>query len=256
MKHASRWLAAFAVCVGGAAQASTIGVQGAPELSIYWNNGIGGPDRLVTTTPVVFDVDEQTGDFSTGSQSYSWTWRNPQTGLFETDTITLNFAGGNFDPVVVLAVGFVDVGAPSVFTFGVSAPLAVAGPVSYKLDLSGSFSDGASDGGSMGLGMAPPAPDIMDGQLDFVSVAGIGTPLAGFTPGGNSTFSFPSVLGSTTCGAGCTDFGLLLSAKGSGGGDGMSFTGRFEITPVPVPTAIWLLGSALGVLGYLRRRSA
>jgi hypothetical protein len=47
-----------------------------------------------------------------------------------------------------------------------------------------------------------------------------------------------------------------LAFTGSGSFDAYSFTGRFEITEVvPVPAAVWLFGSAIGALGYLRRRA-
>ena len=144
---------------------------------------------------------------------------------------------------------------PSVYTFAISSPLApaITGPANYKLDLSGSFADGASDGGSMGLGTA--TYGIMDGQLDLASFAGIGSAIASFPAGGSTPFSFTSVTGTVNCSVPCNDFGLLLSAKGSGGGDAMSFTGRLEITPVPAPGALWLMGTAFGLLGrYLRRR--
>ena len=43
---------------------------------------------------------------------------------------------------------------------------------------------------------------------------------------------------------------------GSGDNDAMSFTGRLELNQVPVPGAIWLLGSAVGLLRLVRRSAA
>lgn len=36
---------------------------------------------------------------------------------------------------------------------------------------------------------------------------------------------------------------------------GISALYTFNLTPVPVPGAVWMLGSAVGLLGWLRRRS-
>jgi uncharacterized membrane protein len=42
---------------------------------------------------------------------------------------------------------------------------------------------------------------------------------------------------------------------GSGHRDGYG-TRAFLLTPVPIPNALWLFGSALGVMGWMRRREA
>ena len=38
--------------------------------------------------------------------------------------------------------------------------------------------------------------------------------------------------------------------------DGTDYLHTFELTAIPVPAAVWLFGSALGLLGWARRRSA
>ncbi len=38
-------------------------------------------------------------------------------------------------------------------------------------------------------------------------------------------------------------------------GDSITVHTRFELTPVPVPAAVWLFGSALGLLGWMRRKA-
>jgi len=50
-----------------------------------------------------------------------------------------------------------------------------------------------------------------------------------------------------------TDIGNTLSFDLSAG-DSVTVHTRFEVTPVPVPATAWLFGSALGLLGWLRRK--
>lgn len=54
---------------------------------------------------------------------------------------------------------------------------------------------------------------------------------------------------------GCTSFQAAVRFLASGGGDAFSFSGTYEILPVPVPAAVWLFGSAVGLLGWMRRRA-
>ncbi len=52
-----------------------------------------------------------------------------------------------------------------------------------------------------------------------------------------------------------TNIGNTLSFDLSAG-DSVTVHTRFEVAPVPVPAAAWLFGSALGLLGWLRRKTA
>ena len=57
----------------------------------------------------------------------------------------------------------------------------------------------------------------------------------------------------------CTDSeSVYISLKNSFGGDfeGSFNTGGFAITTVPLPAGVWLFGSALGLLAWLRRRTS
>ena len=153
----------------------------------------------------------------------------------------------------------VDFGAASSFYFVVSSPLAptLYGMQDYDLRLSGSFADGGTNGGSVGLGTGTvlPIANLLNGTLNGTSIAGTGVPI-GF-PGLTGLYGTYVNTGTYDCGVGgCTTFGMKLSWLGSGGNDALSFTGRFEVTPVPVPAAVWLFGSAIGLLGHLRRRTS
>ncbi len=139
-----------------------------------------------------------------------------------------------------------------------SVPIApVAGLVSYTLDLAGSFSNGSpNDGGSLSMA-APNTLGVLEGRFNgTTSIDGIGGPAA-FPAFVSSTYGPFASAGTYDCSllGACTSMQARLSFLGSGGTDAFSFTGRFEITPVPVPAALWLSGSALGLLGWMRRRA-
>lgn len=72
-----------------------------------------------------------------------------------------------------------------------------------------------------------------------------------------------------TCGAGCSGETVILAntvlAPGTyvlelrgivGGSVSGSYGGALNLTPVPVPAAVWLFGSALGMIAVMRRRAA
>jgi hypothetical protein len=163
-----------------------------------------------------------------------------------------------FDPVITSAIGFVDYGAPSSISLSVAAPLAppITTVATGSLSISGSFADGAADGGS-----ATPFGTSLIAQA---TIEGIGVADAGPA----AVFSSPAdVYGPhtvnykfdcTALGDGqCDSFDLQVSFTGSGGDDAISFTARHEINPIPVPAAVWLFGSGLlGMVGIARRKKA
>lgn len=251
-RQLQKLLAVALVCAAPASFASTIGVTGAPSLEIFWRNPaiVGAPTQFVGEVPLTVDAD---GNIAGDTQSFSWTWSG------EEDTITVSYAGGNLDPFLNFSFGVVDSGSASIFTFVYSSPVApmLMGAVNYTVDLAGSFSNGSpNNGGSLGMA-APNTINVLEALLDGNLVDGAGGG-ASFGAGGSSIYGPFAAAGTFDCSAigGCTNMSTRLSFIGSGGDDAYSFTGRFEITPVPVPTAVWLLGSAIGVLGWVRRRSA
>lgn len=249
--------------------ASTIGVQGSPVLDIYWQNGAQtNPVKYVGQ--VQFEVDEETGDFTVSGSTpgvgatcaepdpngnIAFCWGTDQ------DRITINpyAAGGNLDPYFTFASGVVDFGAASVFSFVFSSPIAptITGLANYDLSIGGSFS---STSGSPGGSVAIAAPNTIGIAEGFVNgstlIAGVG-PGASFGGPGTVTYGGYSTSGTYDCSlvGGCTSFQAVVTFLASGGGDAFSFSGTYEILPVPVPAAVWLLGSALGILGMVRRRA-
>lgn len=248
-------MAAAAVCGAPVALGSTLGVQGSPTLDIFWQNGTvpGAPVRSVGS--VALTVDEDGNIYTEQSQEFTW-----GTGD-QLDTITVSLATGNFDPFLNFAVGVVDAGAASIFTFVYSSPVAptIAGLANYTLDLAGSFSNGLpSNGGSLATAL-PNTTGVLEALLNGTVMSATGTG-ASFPSGGSSTYGPFAASGTFDCATigGCNTMGMRLSFLGSGGSDAFSMTGRFEITEalVPVPAAAWLFASGLGVMGWLRRKAA
>jgi hypothetical protein len=161
-----------------------------------------------------------------------------------------------FDPVITTAIGVVDFGAASSFAVAVAAPLAppIALPVVGSLSLSGSFADGAADGGSatpfLTAGIAQ-ATIEGGGVADAGPAVVFATPIDVYAP-----ITVPYSFDCTTLGDGqCDSFDLLVSFTGSGGSDAISFTARHQVDPVPEPATFVLVG--LGLLGtacVVRRR--
>lgn len=257
-QHGLMALTTLAVIMGtlAATDATAAAIAGPLQnasITIGWKTATGVVrDPSIKTTVA---VNAETGDFEyTGTTT---NWSTPVSGVF--DQITIDYFDGNVDPVINLGVTFKDNGAPSIFSASTNAPLAptLYGLVSYRLDLTGSFADGSpANGGTI----APVTPKlkIMNATLNGTEIAGTGLGVTFASPSdvyGN--LGIYTLFGTYDCGvAGCTDFGINLDVLGPGGGDVFGFTSRFEVFPVPVPAAVWLLGSALfGLAGIARRRA-
>jgi hypothetical protein len=228
------------------ALAAPITVNGTPTLDIYWSRADGSNLSLVGSIDLGLNGTEIVGE------SQQWSWGNTNV-----DVINLQFVSGDVDPILVFGISVLDSGPASIFTFAFNSPLApsLTGSVNYDLRLSGSFADGGTNGGSVGVG-SNSSGFLLDGLLDSAVFA---------STGGGAIFASPSATygpsintGSVNCGAGCNTFGMTLSFLGSGSGDVHTFSGRLELNQavVPVPGAVWLLGSALGVFGWMRRRAS
>jgi hypothetical protein len=113
--------------------------------------------------------------------------------------------------------------------------------------------DGVTDGTAFYL---PGDGSLTPTQVDGLFVGGIGLSLV-FNP---SALSDASLGGSSN--ASSADFNglqqsllLFLSTEVDGGGD-VAFLGAetTSYSVIPVPSAVWLFGSAIGLLGWVRRR--
>jgi hypothetical protein len=160
-----------------------------------------------------------------------------------------------FDPVLTLSVAATDFGAPSTFGFAIISPLSppITTPAIGRLDIAGSFADGADDGGSA----TPANLQIAKALINGTGVASLG-PAATFNPfvdvygPFSGTYNFDCTL---LPGGQCDSFGLEIGFTGSGDGDSYSFSARHEVNPVPEPATLLLLGSGIiGLAGFSRKK--
>lgn len=194
------------------------------------------------------------------------------------------------DPVLNYAFNVQDIGAPSNFSFGISAAIApaISGPVTERVEFAGSITDGGTDGA--GISARPnnnavfPANVKFDADgIDEIQVLNFRRSTAGAFPNDLNNEGFDLGLTETFApGAGPYTLGngdgvpgyvetrnnrviggpaawnnwqFNVAFRGTGGNDAYALTGRAELQPVPVPAAIWLFGSALGAAGVIGRRA-
>ena len=196
---------------------------------------------------------------------------NPVTGEGQGGAFSLS-AILNPDPFIVYAVGLVDFGAPSTFTFFFSTPIVFPAAPSI---VTGSIVGGLTDATGDGVSATPALLGDPDGDLvtemqeAYVDVIAFPTvnmgvdvgPAAAF-PGPNAPGAFfpygPFGAGPMPGPAGPWSFlGVVLSVTLSGGSDAFGATGFASIVPVPEPSTmilccVGLLG--LGLATWRRRR--
>jgi hypothetical protein len=175
-------------------------------------------------------------------------------------TVEIRQLSADFDPVMVLAIGVIDLGAPSVFDVFLFGPLvpALSGQIESTLSIVGGLTDGTvpADGSSIGLGVLP---QTAQGTIENVGVIDVG-PALGFAAEPDRAFSYGgySTTAITDCnlfGGTCDSFDLHISFTGAGGGDGYALTAVHEVQAVPEPSTLALLG-LVGAITLIRRRKA
>ncbi len=136
-------------------------------------------------------------------------------------------------------------------TFNVSLNLPVSPAFSPGLksgDLSFSFSDSNLSGAASVSNIG------WTGLIDGLPAMTLFASSANCTGSGCSFGIGPITDGPLLHPAGvASTLGILLNFDLSAG-DTATFDTRFEVTVVPVPAAFWLFGSALGMLGWMRRK--
>jgi hypothetical protein len=179
-------------------------------------------------------------------------------------SITSLSFGGNVDPTIGYAIGLIDFGAPSTFSFLFSTPVVSVPYTSAFQTYSISLTDAATDGAS-----ATPAAPNANIQRAF---AGVGVPNTNLgVDVGTACTDGPGAPASAACGPNeLTSFfaptpydtlQIRTAFQGSGGGDLFSVNGRADLTQdtngsgVPEPTTVLYSGIGLiGIVVGLRRR--
>ena len=225
--------------------------QAAGAATISYSSGLFSNNAIISA--------DLSGDYSGGP-------RTPVTGLSQFDPALGTLTGVSFAITTGTFEWFADLsGDPSPNAeFEGEFTTSIQGDLIYTDGSIGRVLYGASDGIDLFCGGIDPDDSCFDSNNNIIDYAGSGfqvpRPLTDFQPG---------VL------VGLGDVPDLSSGMGIFGtsfpvSDGMDFLEVFgeadifdatvevtyEFTPVPVPAAAWLFGSALGLLGWIRRKAA
>jgi hypothetical protein len=195
-------------------------------------------------------------------------------------TVTRNWASGDsvtfqglssvLDPTGSFSASYTDFGTPSTFVTTFSFPTftpTLFGTVAFSGSVSGSVTDGTAVRDGVSYSPSVPNPGVFRYQLFDTTPAPLATffldPGAAFAPGPPdshttgpySNTGSPLVVSTGPNGVGSVT--VISSFMGSGGNDQYSFSGRWDVTPVPEPSSLALALTGLlglGALAWKRRR--
>jgi len=172
--------------------------------------------------------------------------------------VQLDNITGNADPILGFNASASTGTAGNTFAFNFSLPIALSGPINANSSVSYSLTSTTSAGAQIdplnGKVVVAQEVDTTAGGLaplnKGVNVGDrfsfIGGPLTQNSPVYTASSSFTGNLAYDLM---SVTVAFSLSANSSTG-----LSGFVQQTPVPVPAAVWLLGSAIGLLGAVRRR--
>lgn len=164
------------------------------------------------------------------------------------------------DPVINGIVAVTNLSAVTQqFTLVFTLPIAPAIPGGTVIG--GSIQGGATDNNGNGVTLSTPTgAAFYTARIDGADVQSMYLDPQSFSAGSFLSVNVPSLAFGTPIPsqpgpAALVNIGIRLDFLLTAG-DSASFTSNFVVLPavVPVPAAVWLFGSALGLLGWTRRR--
>ena len=241
------WIAVAACIISLNASAAV--VKGVPEcgMSCTWSMSVDG--NMMASG--MYTADPDTGDIQI---SQPW-----MIDLADGGFIRLMNMNGNIDPILGFSVAAGTTGTGRSFSFSFSLPVALSGPIDASSSLSYSLTSLSADGAQVSPLFGS---NVLIARDVDTSPGGIGSLNKGvdigstfFFTGGPKTESSP-VYTATNSFAGDLAYDLMsvtlafsLSPESQVG-----MSGFVQQTVVPVPAAIWLLGSGVAMIGCIGRR--
>lgn len=166
------------------------------------------------------------------------------------------------DPVINGVIAVTNLGAVTQqYTLIFNLPIAPAIPGATLIG--GSVQGGATDnnGNGVTLSTAGPGTALYTARIDGTDVQSLYLHSQSFStaaPFGSinvPALSFGAPIPSQIGPAALVNIGIRLDFLLTPG-DSATFSSNFVVQPVPVPAAVWLFGSALGLMGWMRRKAA